>query len=180
MIVYLVELFFLFLMWNMYSYLIHRFSHIHFKGNILMWIHMAHHQVEYVKDNDNNGFVLPHWSQYLFWFGTFRESLDVWISVAPLVPLMIFKPEFGIPIFILVYIYESTLSEHLLDHNPRITDKKLTKFFAWGQYHLVHHHFYKKNYAFIFTLWDSVFNTSKNKAQPGPIVKERLVFGIRN
>ena len=74
-------------------------------------------------------------------------------------------PKAGRPLLAFHYIYEVFLSENQLDHNPKITGR-VTRWFAWGDFHLQHHVHPKQNIGLMITLWDRLFGTA-NDPQPG-------------
>ena len=66
---------------------------------------------------------------------------------------------YGLIILIFHYFYEIIATDAILEHNPYISSKYITRFFAIGQFHLQHHRNTQKNFSFIFTFWDYVFGT---------------------
>lgn len=142
-----------FLIWTLYSYWVHRLAHIPSKRNILFKIHIEHHKAEYGNPS------WPRWQEYFLWYGNWRASADVWITLMlPGIVISIFDPLHGLPMLIFLYLYEVFLGGDVLDHNPNI-DGRLTRILALGQYHLRHHRNVRKNYSFYITLWDYVFRT---------------------
>jgi sterol desaturase/sphingolipid hydroxylase (fatty acid hydroxylase superfamily) len=159
-----------FLLWTLAIYWIHRLSHIHSRRNPLWRVHVAHHQINYLGSLDPID-PLPKYLKYLFWFGSWKTTLDVvMVLTLPLVAIACFVPQYGILLLILHYFYEVFLSEGTLDHNPRIKGP-VTKVFAWGHYHLLHHKNLKVNYGLLITLWDVVFGTAK--AAPEDFLQRR-------
>jgi len=149
----LTKLIVYFLIWSLYSYIIHRIAHIPNKKNPLLKIHVVHHRVEY----DDS--ILPSWPNFFFWFGSWRASLDVWITLTlPVVVIAIIDPIPGLILLAFHYFYEIFFASNVIDHNPNIKGK-ITKFFAIGQYHVKHHEVYRSNYGFFITLWDHLFGT---------------------
>jgi sterol desaturase/sphingolipid hydroxylase (fatty acid hydroxylase superfamily) len=115
---------------------------------------MAHHKYDYGESK------WPPLHDFVFWFGGWKESLDVWITFTlPIVVLIFFDPAYGVILFIFHYVYEIFLSRNVLDHNPNITGK-FTKYIPVGKFHLKHHTYYKCNYSFFITLWDFLFKTN--------------------
>jgi sterol desaturase/sphingolipid hydroxylase (fatty acid hydroxylase superfamily) len=158
-----------FLLWTLYSFIIHRLAHIRSKKNPLHVIHMPHHRYQY------SDAKWPPLSDFFFWFGGWKESLDVWITFTlPLVVLLFFDPVYGVILLIFHYIYEVFLSRNILDHNPHITGK-ITRFIPIGSYHLEHHKYYKCNYSFYITLWDTLFRTSDRYVKRPAKSKQRNV-----
>ncbi len=147
----------LFLLWTLFIYCLHRLAHYRNKFNLLYKIHLYHHKVDYYNEA-NRKF---HWYYLFFYFGGIRETLDViFMLTLPAVFIYLLFPQYGIYILAFHYLYEVFLSEGALDHNPRIRGPA-TRFFSWGQYHLIHHKTWKFNYSLIITLWDYVFYTMK-------------------
>lgn len=149
----------LFLLWTFLVYWMHRAAHVRSKYNFLYKLHLSHHRINYLKE-ENRAFK---WPQLFFYFGSFSASLDVLIMLT-LPAFMTFAvfPQYGIYILAFHYIYEVFLSEGTLDHNPKIKGK-VTRFFAWGEYHLSHHEKWNCNYGLTITFWDLVFGTKQNK-----------------
>jgi sterol desaturase/sphingolipid hydroxylase (fatty acid hydroxylase superfamily) len=147
----------LFLLWTLLVYLMHRLSHLKHKRNILRKIHFHHHNINYWQ-----GDKIFKWYYLLFYFGSFYATLDILISLTlPALLVYLIYPPVGIYILLFHYLYEVFFSEGLLDHNPNIKGG-ITKVFAWGQYHLIHHKFLKFNFGLMITLWDYVFGTNKS------------------
>jgi sterol desaturase/sphingolipid hydroxylase (fatty acid hydroxylase superfamily) len=147
-----------FLLWSLGAYWFHRLGHVAHRLNPLFKIHMAHHRVDYDAGRaPGESLVQPQY--FLLWYGNLAASADVWITIfIPAIVLSIFNPATGIPLIVLLYFYEAILSERLLDHNPNMRGP-LTVIFAWGNYHLSHHHHVRTNYGLYITLWDRVFGT---------------------
>lgn len=155
---FLFELVGWFFLWTLYSYLIHRLAHVPGRYNFLRYCHLKHHGYSY---GDS---MWPPIADYFFWFGSWRGSLDVYITFTlPLVVLAIVKPEYGLILLAFHYIYEVFFSKNVLDHNPKITGK-ITRFIPIGQYHLKHHRNYRCNYSFYLTIWDYLFRTNEEAA----------------
>ncbi|WP_270171054.1 sterol desaturase family protein [Paenibacillus sp. SYP-B4298] len=154
MIEFIVKMALYFLLWTLYSYMMHVIAHIPHKRNVLHKIHLAHHRYDY---GDSKW---PPWHDFFFWFGGWKESLDVWITFTlPILVLIWFDPVYGICLFGFHYIYEIFLSRNVLDHNPRLTGA-YTNVIPVGQFHLKHHKFYKCNYSFFISIWDYLFRTN--------------------
>jgi len=152
----LYSLILLFLLWTLCIYFMHRIAHIKHRLNFLHTIHLNHHRINYWKE----GYRF-RWYYLFFYFGSIYASLDVFFMLTvPALFVFLIYPKVGIYILLFHYFYEVFLSEGILDHNPKIKGK-ITKFFAWGDYHLTHHKNWKKNYSLIITLWDYVFRTIK-------------------
>lgn len=158
-LVYLVGLLGCFALWTFVIYWLHRFSHIHHRLNPLWWIHRAHHAEPYLREDSHPSW--PNFGQYLFWLGGVRLSLDViLVMTLPLLVIAWLWPQYGIPLLVFHYFYEVFLSESVLDHNPRITGR-ITRWFAWGDFHLHHHVNLKRNYGLLVCFWDDLFGTAQ-------------------
>ena len=159
------------LAWTFIAYWLHRVSHISNPKNPLWKIHCAHHRIPYL--SEPTGSKVPKIGQFFLWLGSWRTSLDVIIVLTlPALVFAITLPRYGIPLLIFHYLYEVFLSEYALDHNPRIKGA-LTRYFAWGDFHLYHHIAPKNNFGLMITLWDRVFNTSVDP-EPGTAEKRQL------
>jgi sterol desaturase/sphingolipid hydroxylase (fatty acid hydroxylase superfamily) len=147
-----------FLIWTFFSYWLHRISHINSKYNPFFRLHMKHHTKVYPSKNFS---IIPKWYNFLFFFGTIKETLDIWVIFElPLFVISYFSPSNGIPLLVFHYFYEIFLSDEILDHNVNIKGK-ITKIFAIGEFHLNHHHKVNKNFGFFVCLWDYVFGTAE-------------------
>jgi sterol desaturase/sphingolipid hydroxylase (fatty acid hydroxylase superfamily) len=152
------------LSWTFLVYWMHRLSHIHSPKNPLWQLHRAHHTVPYL--SEPTGSAWPKLGQFVLWLGHWKTSLDVIVVMTlPAILIAVIAPRYGIPILIFHYLYEIFCSEYSLDHNPKVTGT-ITKYFAWGDFHLFHHMSPKKNYGLVITLWDRVFSTAHDPA-PG-------------
>lgn len=172
---YLLGLTGCFLLWTFVIYWLHRWSHIHHRYNPLWWIHRAHHAEPYLRQDSRPAW--PTLGQFLFWLGGMRLSLDViLVMTLPLLIIAWFWPEYGIPLLVFHYLYEVFLSESVLDHNPRVTGP-VTRWFAWGDFHLHHHVNLKRNYGLMLCCWDWLFGTSEHP-QPGASL-ERINARLR-
>ncbi|EIJ36304.1 sterol desaturase family protein [Thiothrix nivea] len=148
--------------WLLAAYFIHRVAHIKHKWNILFYIHKAHHEINYLaSDEQNSAFKMRY---LLFLFGDYRGTLDVLLTLTlPALLVLFVHTEIGLGILIFHYIYEVFLSEHVLDHNPRIR-KCGARCFAWGEYHLMHHLKPSCNFGIILPIGDYLFGTYKKPA----------------
>ena len=155
-----------FLLWTFVIYCLHRLSHIHHPANPLWRIHVAHHKIPYLHSEQRQRW--PSLGQYFFWLGDWKTSLDVFlVMTVPLIIISIIWPQYGIPLLVFHYLYEVFLSESVLDHNPHVKGR-ITRWFAWGDFHLHHHIDMKSNYGLMITLWDRLFGTAHH-TQPGAI-----------
>ena len=159
----------IFMAWTFSMYWLHRLSHIHSKYNPLWKIHTSHHKVPYIPFQ---GKVKMCWSQLIFWHGTWQATMDIYmVATAPIVILTIAFPSYGWPVLLFHFFYEVFLSGLALDHNIRITGP-ITRFFAWGNYHLYHHVELNKNYGLVITFWDYVFGSATMPADN--FIEERI------
>jgi sterol desaturase/sphingolipid hydroxylase (fatty acid hydroxylase superfamily) len=155
------KLLFYFILWTLYSYGIHVLAHTNFKGNFVSALHLRHHAYKY------QGNKWPPLHDYFFWFGTWRGTLDVWITFTlPLIVLAFFEPAVAAVLLVFHYIYEVFLSRDILDHNPNITGP-ITRFVPVGAYHLKHHRNFRCNYSFYISIWDHVFKTVEKPRSSG-------------
>ena len=153
----LIQFFIAFFLWTFMSYWLHRFAHINHSCNPLYKIHKFHHQKKY----DENDLWKFYWPSIWFWFGNIKQTLEIWIVFT--IPAILIAIIIGGGAFYLLplhYIYEVLFADRLVEHNPRIKGK-ITKIFAIGSYHLIHHDKFKYNYGFYITLWDHIFGTVK-------------------
>jgi len=147
-----------FLIWTFAIYWLHRLAHVRAKWNPLYPIHQAHHRQKY--DGTETDIKPGH---FIFMFGDIKVTWDVLLTqTLPLLIITCFLPQQGLVLLAFHYIYEVFLSEGILDHNPRLVGN-ITRYFAWGRFHLTHHHQPVKNYSLMITLWDYIFGTAKWK-----------------
>ncbi|WP_025028674.1 sterol desaturase family protein [Caldalkalibacillus mannanilyticus] len=161
-----------YLLCTLYSYIIHRLAHIPSKKNPLYKIHLEHHKNKY----DDLKPSLPSIPNYFMWFGSWKASLDVWITLTlPFVIVAFIDPVPGIILLVYHYLYEIFLAASVLDHNPRVKGA-ITRFLAVGQFHMKHHYYIKGNYGFYITLWDYVFGTvyKKTRMVKEPAIREEV------
>jgi len=138
----------------------HRLAHSKHRLNFIHRIHLYHHKINYL----DGGAPKFKWHFLFFYFG-FYETIDiVLILTLPAIFVYLLYPTTGVYLLIFHYFYEVLFSEGVLDHNPKITGK-ITRFFAWGEYHLTHHRYWKYNFGLLITFWDFIFGTQdKNKS----------------
>lgn len=151
---WLIKLGGVFLLWTLAMYWLHRLAHWRSPKNLLYRIHQKHHQQRY--DVTPGGFKI----ESLWWnFGHPALVLDILLTMTlPLVLLTLFFPSQGLCLLVFHYLYEVFLGDDVLDHNLRIQGR-VTKFFAWGRFHMTHHYNSRYNYCLLITLWDIVFRT---------------------
>lgn len=155
------KLFGYFLLWSLWSYWIHRIAHSSMRRfNVLRYIHLQHHFHNYGSS------LLPPWHDYFFWFGSWRSSMDVYLTFTlPLVILALYDPPYGLTLLAFHYVYEVFLSRNVLDHNPNIRGW-ITRIIPVGEFHMQHHRNVCCNYSFYTALWDYLFG-SYDKGGPG-------------
>jgi sterol desaturase/sphingolipid hydroxylase (fatty acid hydroxylase superfamily) len=158
-----------FLLWGLWAYGMHMLAHSHWRRyNFVRYFHLKHHQYEY------GASMLPPWHDYLFWFGSWRSSMDVYQTFTiPLIALAFFDPPYGYTLLGFHYVYEVFLSRNVLDHNPSIHGR-ITRFIPIGEYHLRHHRNVRCNYSFYLTFWDHVFGTAEPVSAPEPKERPRM------
>jgi sterol desaturase/sphingolipid hydroxylase (fatty acid hydroxylase superfamily) len=159
--IFAIKLFGYFLLWTLWSYAIHALAHskLRRRFNLVKLVHVKHHAYDYGASK------WPPWHDYLFWFGDWRSSMDIYIMFTiPLIVLTIFDPAYGGILLGFHYFYELFLARNVLDHNPDITGP-ITKVLAIGNYHLGHHREVHCNFSFFFTFWDHVFGTTQARLQ---------------
>lgn len=165
-VLFLVELAAWFAAWTLTIYLLHRLAHWPRSWNVLWRLHQAHHRIPYLSRAAPDPSPRP--GQFVFWLGSAAASLDVIVMMTlPLVFVLWIAPAHGCVLLAFHYVYEVFFSEGRLDHNPRIGGG-LTRYFAWGHYHLHHHLDARCNYSLMVTLWDHVFGTAR-MPEPGLI-----------
>lgn len=143
-----------FLLWTLYSHLMHVLAHMDFKYNWLRYCHLEHHNYDYGQR------LWPPLGDFFFWFGTVKGTVDVWVVFTlPLIVLYFWEPEVALVLLVFHYFYEVFCSKNLLDHNPKI-DGWITRIIPIGTYHLQHHSNHKCNYSFYISLWDNLFGTT--------------------
>ncbi len=148
-----------FLLWGLWAYAMHALAHSRWRRfNFIRYFHLKHHQYEY------GASMWPPWHDYLFWFGNWRSSMDVYLTFTlPLVVLTFHDPLCGGVLLGFHYIYEVFLSRNVLDHNPNIRGF-VTRFIPIGEYHMLHHRNVRCNYSFYLTIWDHVFGTHESES----------------
>lgn len=163
-VLYAVKLIAAFLLWTLAIYGMHRLGHVRHRWNPLFKLHRAHHKHPYLREYVPAGW--PRLGQWFLWLGDWPSTLDVFVSMTvPAIVIAVVAPDVGIPLLVFHYFYELFASEHQLDHNPKITGP-ITRWFAWGDFHLHHHVHPHYNYCLMITLWDRVFGTAHDPA-PG-------------
>lgn len=144
----------LLLAWTGMAYGIHRIAHLPGPWNLLNRLHRAHHHPDYLKARRR-----LRWHHFLLCFGSLEETLDGWITLTlPALLLGCLAPSHAPMLLGFHYLYEIFLSDDRLDHNPSLQGP-LTRWFAWGEYHLAHHRQPTQHYGLILTCWDLIFGS---------------------
>jgi len=108
------------LLWTLQIYILHRLAHIRHPLNFLYHIHISHHKINYLKE-ENRQFK---WYYFFFYFGGILETVDVLVTITiPAIIVYFIYPPVGVYILIFHYLYEVFFSEGVLDHNPAIKGK---------------------------------------------------------
>jgi sterol desaturase/sphingolipid hydroxylase (fatty acid hydroxylase superfamily) len=142
----MLEYIFIFILWTLVLYLIHRLVHI---TPVLKELHWDHHK--YVNLNDT-GWRL---NNLLLFNDTWKSTVDLWIT--QVIPSLIFSIVTGhYWIIVFYYIWAAFLQEEL-EHNKKINFYPFTA----GQWHLVHHRTPNKNFGLFLPFWDKIFRTEK-------------------
>ena len=143
----IVELILYFLLWTLILYALHRAIHI---VPILKTIHGNHHAFV------NNNKTKWHWSNIFLFNDNWTSTVDLWIT--EVIPSIIFSwvtGQWWISIF--YYVWAAFFQENL-EHNPKMKYYPLT----FGQWHLIHHRYPKKNFGLFIPIWDRIFLTEAN------------------
>lgn len=148
MMAYGLDLVGYFLGWTFIAYWTHRAAHAF---DFLWKFHREHHVVVY------EGKFEFSWWNLVGWVNDWKSTLDDWLT--EIIPLGLYIWIFPAAWPVVIYYYiDSSLSEGILDHNPRIDVPGL----AMGRYHLAHHDDMRVNFDNYTRLWDWVFGT-RNK-----------------
>lgn len=135
---------FIFIAWTLYLYLLHRLVHI---TPVIKDIHRKHHVYALTSDTK------WRWNNLFLYNDNWIGTLDFWLT--EVIPNLIFCYVFNVWwLFILFWVYAGLIQEHL-EHNDKIN----YTFFTAGQWHLIHHRMYNKNYGLYIPLWDKIFKT---------------------
>ncbi|MEJ0062639.1 MAG: sterol desaturase family protein [Alphaproteobacteria bacterium] len=152
-----------------FSYWMHRLAHVHKPWNPLWINHKPHHQIKY---DEHTPVMVYDWREFIFWFGTWKQTLDVWITdTIPTILAACIIGGAGWYILAFHYFYHVFLSGGLLEHNVKIKGP-ITRILACGQFHMQHHRKFDRNFGFVIGLWDYVFRTydlgymQQGKARP--------------
>lgn len=142
-----------FLLWTLILYLVHRVVH---KVPYLRTIHLDHHIYILKKLKINSWSKNPtgwHWNNLFLYNDTVLSTVDLWITeVIPTLVFCLITNQWWI--FALYYIWAAFLQE-TIEHNPKVSWYPFTS----GQWHLIHHTNFKKNYGLFHPLWDKIFQT---------------------
>lgn len=136
----------LFFLWTLILYVIHRSVHVipFFKK-----IHLDHHL--YAIKNSSQ--MQWSWKNLFLYNDTFLSTVDLWIT--EVIPTLLFSYISGQWwIFALYYGWAAFIQERI-EHNSRIDWYPFTS----GNWHLIHHKNWKKNYGLFHPFWDIIFKT---------------------
>jgi len=132
--------------WTLYLYTVHRLAHI---TPIVKDIHRRHHL--FALTNNTSW----HWNNLFFYNDNLEGTLDFWIT--EVIPNLVFCYILNAWwIFIMFWIYSGILQENI-EHNKNIS----FPFFTAGQWHLLHHRKYNKNFGIYTPIWDKLFGTEE-------------------
>jgi len=135
---------FLFLIWTLYLYLLHRLIHITPYVNT---IHRHHHV--YVFKHPGKW----HWSNVFLWNDDLTSTIDLWIT--DVLPTVLFCWVFNCWWLLVFYWVWAGFFQEALEHNTRINLPGLTA----GRWHMAHHKNPKKNFGLFIPVWDKIFKT---------------------
>jgi len=142
----MLEYIFIFILWTLVLYLIHRLVHI---TPVLKELHWDHHK--YVNLNDTGW----RWNNLFLFNDTWKSTIDLWIT--EVVPSLIFSIVTGhYWVIVFYYIWAAFLQEEL-EHNKKINLYPITT----GRWHLVHHRTPNKNFGLFLPFWDKIFRTEQ-------------------
>ena len=161
LLLWLARMLILLLAWTGLAYGIHRLAHHRARWNRLERLHRVHHGPTYLEVRRS-----LHWHHFLLCFGSPQETLDIWFTLTlPALALAPLFPDQAPWLLGFHYLYEIFLSDERLDHNPRLCGS-LTRYFAWGDYHLEHHRDPSRHFGLILTLWDGLCGSASALTQP--------------
>jgi sterol desaturase/sphingolipid hydroxylase (fatty acid hydroxylase superfamily) len=142
----MLEYIFIFILWTLVLYLIHRLVHI---TPVLKELHWDHHK--YVNLNDTGW----RWNNLFLFNDTWKSTIDLWIT--EVIPSLIFSIVTGhYWVIVFYYIWAAFLQEEL-EHNKKINLYPITT----GRWHLVHHRTPNKNFGLFLPFWDKIFRTEQ-------------------
>lgn len=137
---------FLFLLWTLVLYVIHRSVHV---IPVFKKIHFDHHRYTM----KNFGKMQWSWNNLLLYNDTVLSTVDLWIT--EVIPTLLFSYITGHWwIFAFYYIWAAFIQERI-EHSPVVDWYPFTS----GRWHLTHHRNWKKNYGLFHPLWDIIFRT---------------------
>ena len=137
----------LFLLWTMILYWIHRCGH---KIKFINKYHQDHHR--YIRYHPNVGWS---WKNLFLYNDTKNSTIDLWIT--EVIPTIIFSYVTGHWVFFAFYYFWAAFVQESIEHNRKFSLYPLTS----GKWHLVHHKNQNMNFGLFFPLWDIIFGTNK-------------------
>jgi len=148
----MIEIFY-FIVWTFLLYIIHiAIHHVPYLKSI-HWNHHRYIVTESIKSSWTNNPTNWHWNNIFLFNDTWISTLDLWIT--EVVPTFLFALITGQWwIFYFYYIWAAFVQESI-EHNPKINFYPFTS----GQWHLVHHQYFNKNYGLFHPFWDRLFRT---------------------
>jgi len=143
---------FIFLLWTLYLYVIHRIVH---KVGLAYFpvafnAHADHHK--YINTHEQ---TVWHWNNLFLFNDTWASTLDLWIT--EVIPTLIFAAITGHWwVFVFYYLWAALVQE-TIEHNPNVN---LYPFCTSGKWHLLHHQDAGTNFGLFFPIWDILFGTA--------------------
>jgi sterol desaturase/sphingolipid hydroxylase (fatty acid hydroxylase superfamily) len=135
-----------FFLWTLILYGVHRLFHV---VPILKKIHFDHHLYQ-IKNKEK---IKWKWNNLLLYNDTKLSTIDLWLT--EVIPTLIFAYLSGQWWIFYFYYFWAAFIQESIEHNPKINLYPFTS----GQWHLVHHKNFKKNYGLFHPLWDRLFRT---------------------
>jgi Delta7-sterol 5-desaturase len=127
---------------------------------ILYWFHRGIHHIPQFKEihQDHHNYVTDfqpkwNWKNIFIWVDTWKSTADQWIT--EVIPTVIFCYITGYWWIAVFYWAWSAIIQEVIEHNPKFNIPLLTS----GQWHLIHHRDWTKNFGVFFSVWDRVFGT---------------------
>lgn len=145
----MLQIIFVFLLWLIVLYWLHRFAHVvpYFKK-----IHWAHH--DYIFKTKGN---LWNWKILLLFNDDWPSTIDTWlIEVTPTIVIAWLTNSWWLLVFF--YIWAAFIQE-FIEHNPKINFYPII---TSGKWHLEHHKNHRYNYGLFTSIFDIIFGTNKD------------------
>ena len=140
---------FIFLLWTLCLYLVHRLAHV-MPG--VRHLHWDHHR--YVNTHDTTW----HCNNLFLFNDTWKSTVDLWIT--EVIPTLLFSYVTGAWWVSVFYYLWAALVQETIEHNKKFSIYPLL---TSGQWHLIHHKNSKLNFGLFLPVWDIVFKTHKEK-----------------